>query len=370
MPSMLGFWSYVHADDEVDFGRVSQLARDIVANYEAIRAEKIRLFLDTDELKWGDAWRDEVDEALSRVAFFIPVLTPRYFTSLECRRELQFFLDRTAALGIPQLVLPILYIDVPGIHDDVPPEPLMATVRARQWEPWQHLRFKDRESGEYRENVSRLAALISDRVAAVESIDVASVVAEMADDDEALGTLDRMATLEEVMPRWNETMQKIAAEVATIGEIMRRGTDELNGTSNQGKGFAARLAVARRVASELEKPVVAIEALAQTWVADLDSIDSGIQAILDRIQEAYAEGPEETTVFLTSIRDLSLAANQGLGGAATLVQAVEGLVGFSKDMRPALRRLKTSLLSMAEARAITDDWLNRIDATGILSEVG
>ena len=42
---LLGFWSYVHKDDDVDMGRVTQLARDIVANYEAIKAEEIRLFL-------------------------------------------------------------------------------------------------------------------------------------------------------------------------------------------------------------------------------------------------------------------------------------------------------------------------------------
>jgi hypothetical protein len=98
---LLGFWSYVHADDTVDMGRVTQLARDIVANYEAIKAEEIRLFLDRDDLHWGDQWRDEVDEALSNVAFFVPVITPRYFMRPECRREFQYFLQRRQASGLP-----------------------------------------------------------------------------------------------------------------------------------------------------------------------------------------------------------------------------------------------------------------------------
>ncbi len=83
---LLGFWSYVHANDEVDMGRVTQLAIDIVGHYRAITGESIRLFLDRDDLHWGDQWREQVAEALSNVAFFIPVVTPRYFQRVESRR--------------------------------------------------------------------------------------------------------------------------------------------------------------------------------------------------------------------------------------------------------------------------------------------
>lgn len=113
---MLGFWSYVHADDETDMGRVSQLARDLVSNYEALRGESIKLFLDRDDLHWGDTWRSEINGALSNVAFFVAVLTPRYFQSPECRREFQYFSERASALGVTQIVMPLLYIDVPALH--------------------------------------------------------------------------------------------------------------------------------------------------------------------------------------------------------------------------------------------------------------
>lgn len=49
-----GFWSYVHADDEADAGRVAQLARDVVAQFEMLTGEPIELFLDRDALAWGD----------------------------------------------------------------------------------------------------------------------------------------------------------------------------------------------------------------------------------------------------------------------------------------------------------------------------
>jgi hypothetical protein len=368
---MLGFWSYVHKDDELDFGRVAQLARDIVGHYEAIRDEEIELFLDRDDFHWGDNWRDKANESLANVAFFVPVLTPRYFSSTECRREFQYFLDRTKKLGIPQLVLPILYIDVPGLHEDEPSDPLMVASKERQWEPWTHLRFTDRDSGQYRQAVNGLAEEIAARAAAIEQVDTVAVAQAAADDDglgdDEPGPLDRIAALEEAMPRWNETIQAIGREVQEIGEIMRRSTVDANSEATASKGFAARLMIARRVASELDGPVARIEDLARSWVADLDEIDAGIRALVEQAESAYEEAPDVTVGFLESIKGLSLSSNQGLGSTLGLVQVMDPLANQSRDLRPVLRRLKKSLTSMTEARFITDEWLQLVDQTGLLA---
>src|SRR6266511_2403370 len=119
------FWSYAHRDDEAENGRIAGLARDVVAQYEMITGEMIELFLDTDSLEWGDEWRPKVDASLSSVAFFIPVLTPRYFQSVECRRELNFFARQATRLGVRELVMPILYVDVPACT--------MTLLLTRQW---------------------------------------------------------------------------------------------------------------------------------------------------------------------------------------------------------------------------------------------
>lgn len=86
-----GFFSYVHADDEAERGRIAQLARDIAERVEMLTGETIELFFDRDDLEWGDDWRNRIDNSLASTAFFIAILTPRFFTSSECRREAQFF---------------------------------------------------------------------------------------------------------------------------------------------------------------------------------------------------------------------------------------------------------------------------------------
>lgn len=365
MSNMLGFWSYVHADDGVDFGRIGQLARDIVAHYEAIRAEKIELFLDSDDLSWGDKWRSRIDESLSNVAFFVPVLTPRYFTSIECRRELQFFIDRTAKLGIEELILPILYIEVPELTNKESEDPLVQALQSSQWEDWRHLRFSNRDSSEYRTAVNKLATEVAARVDSVEATDIVAAAAEAEVElaDSEAGLLDRFAALEEAAPRWQQSLEDIGTEVQVIGEVMRRAKSDIDKAESQGKGFAARLTLVRRVASELEEPVGRIEKSAREWTIDMNSIDSGVRALIERAPAEYETQPTEVLKLLGQIRGLALAAGQGLGSAEYLVQAIERTASMSKDLRPVLRRLRTSLRSMAEARGVVNEWLALIDET-------
>jgi hypothetical protein len=87
MATLQGFWSYVHADDQAEDSRISRLARDVAAQFEMLTGEPLELFLDRDAIKWGEDWKHKIDSGLASVAFFIPVLTPRYFMSPECRSE-------------------------------------------------------------------------------------------------------------------------------------------------------------------------------------------------------------------------------------------------------------------------------------------
>lgn len=252
MAELKGFWSYVHADDEADKGRVSHLAQDVQAQFEMLTGEKIDLFFDKDAINWGENWRDRIDESLASVAFFIPVLTPRYFMSPECRRELQFFAQRAKNLGIEELVLPLLYLDVASLHDETPSDDLVALVKTFQWEDWRALRFSDIESGEYRRGVARLAQRLveANRKAKGANIADAALKAEPSgeDTDDSPGLLDRLAETEETFPLWQKTVEAIVREIELIGEIMQDAVADLEKSDAQGKGFAGRLVAARRVA--------------------------------------------------------------------------------------------------------------------------
>ncbi len=248
MATLQGFWSYVHADDEAEGGRISRLAKDVKGQFEMLTGEALELFLDQDAIKWGDNWKDKIDSSLASVAFFIPVLTPRYFMSPECRRELQFFSRKATNLGIKELVLPLLYLDVAGLHDESPQDDLLAVVQAFQWDDWRELRFEETSSGNYRKAVARLAARIVEANRQVEGVDIAARVLEVEEGgsegaDESPGFIDRIAAAEDALPRLVETITAIGKDIELIGQTMQEATADIQGRENQGKGFAARLVV-------------------------------------------------------------------------------------------------------------------------------
>ena len=94
-----GFWSYAHDDDELDSGGILKLARHIEEEYNLLSGEPLELFIDHDSIAWGNEWRQRINYALAKPTFFIPIITPRYFTRPECRRELLALLRKRKALA-------------------------------------------------------------------------------------------------------------------------------------------------------------------------------------------------------------------------------------------------------------------------------
>lgn len=372
MAELKGFWSYVHADDEADKGRVSHLAQDVQAQFEMLTGEKIDLFFDKDAINWGENWRDRIDESLASVAFFIPVLTPRYFMSPECRRELQFFAQRAKNLGIEELVLPLLYLDVASLHDGTPSDDLVALVKIFQWEDWRELRFSDIESGEYRRGVARLAQRLveANRKAEGANIADAALKAEPSgeDTDDSPGLLDRLTETEETFPLWQKTVEAIVREIELIGQIMQDAVADLEKSDAQGKGFAGRLVAARRVAQSLNGPTERIWSLGNEFTSQLHQIDPGVRAIIEQAPSEIRESPESQSEFCTFfhvIRQLSASAREGLEQTQGMIDATSSLEAMSRTLRDPARRLRQGLTMMVEAREVTDEWVQIIENAGI-----
>lgn len=71
-------------------------------------------FLDTHDIGLGQAWPAAVAEALSTAPLLIPLYSPRFFTRLECGREVTVFLDRIQQYGATSApsrsILPVWWI--------------------------------------------------------------------------------------------------------------------------------------------------------------------------------------------------------------------------------------------------------------------
>src|SRR5437773_732640 len=161
-------------------------------------------------------------------------MTPRYFMSAECRREVQFIAREATRLGVKGLVLPLLYVDVPSLHDNTTTDDLIVLIRTFQWEDWRDLRFFDVSAEAYRRGTARLAArLVEANRQAENTVNVATMAVTESGDhvdmraDESLGFLDRMAIGEEAGPKLAATLEKIGQQIDIVGKLTRDATAEV-----------------------------------------------------------------------------------------------------------------------------------------------
>jgi methyl-accepting chemotaxis protein len=366
MSSYQGFLSYVHKDDDAEQGRISQLAKDIASQYEMLTGEEIELFLDREDLQWGDNWQNKIDENLASVAFFIPVITPRYFTRPECRRELQFFARRADQLGIKELVLPLHYVHTPLLEDNSNQDDLVELVRKFQWEDWREIRFMDSNSELYRRRVADLASRLVEANRAAEISTEISRISTIEDEfeDDEYGSVDLMAMAEETLPFWQETINSIGIEIHRIGGMLHEATAEVKSKNT----YASRVVVASRLARKLNDPVESILNLSNDFSSQLNDINSGLREIIRQLASEVKDNPENqrnACIFFGQIEAVTLAARESFGNVQDMIAAMSPLEKKSRDLRPVIRRLTKGLTILSEARGVMDDWVILIDSSGI-----
>jgi len=372
MTNSQGFWSYVHDDDEAEGGRIHRLARDIVAQYEMLTGETISLFIDIDVLRWGDDWQNKIGLNLELVAFFIPVMTPRYFLSPQCRRELQFFARRATKSGNKGLILPLLYVDVPGIHDERPTDDLITLVKTFQWVDWQSLRFSEVTSEVYRKGVYQLVTGLVEANNEAEKIPAAfaSNESETVDEsvDDSPGSIDLLANSEEKLNKTPKTLSAIGQDIGIIGQMMHEATGEIRQADSQGKGFAGRLIIARRLTHHLTEPTNHIWSLSNEFASQLHDVDEGFRVIIERAPAEImddTESKDNFCTFIKSVRNLNDSSNVSLESIQEMIKAIEPLEKMSRDLRPVLRRLRQGLTILVESTAVISEWVHLIESSGV-----
>lgn len=138
------FMSYVHFDDQHEHGRLSEFCRRLSGEVRLHTGEEFPIFLDQDDIAWGQQWQERLNESLDAVTFLIPIITPSFFKRPVCRAELERFLEREKQLRRNDLILPVYYINCPLLNDEAQraADPLAQIIAARQRADWRELRFK------------------------------------------------------------------------------------------------------------------------------------------------------------------------------------------------------------------------------------
>ncbi|MEU5981021.1 toll/interleukin-1 receptor domain-containing protein [Streptomyces sp. NPDC047434] len=357
-----GFWSYTHRDNDIEGGRIQRLALKIANEFEVITAEELGVFLDKNDVKWGHEWRERIDNALTSATFFMPVITPRFFKSEECRREVLMFSGHAASLGLEELLLPILYIDVPSIRSGESSDEVVSLISKRQYEDWTKLRLEDEDGPVYRKAVHRLAVRL------VEILDRASKVAlpqvaetDAVDSDEEPGTLELMAEAEAALPRWGTVMAAFASTIKEIGEMTRSAASEMERSDARGGGFAGRLRLTRQLAEAMRGPVDHLGELGLQYSAELITIDPAILGIIRQVESEGSTESDSVRDFFVTIRDFAKQGRVNSVSFREFMESVDSISGLSKAMRPLTRKMQGAVQKILDGQSILDEWDRRID---------
>ena len=131
-----------------------------------VSGEPFVIFQDVDDEKGialGQKWKGVLNEMLDQARFFIPVLTPSFFNSKNCRDELETFLELEQRAGRDDLVLPIYYIECPVLEEPelLADDPLALAINGRQRWDWRELIFEPLTSKEAQKALHALAKQIA-----------------------------------------------------------------------------------------------------------------------------------------------------------------------------------------------------------------
>jgi hypothetical protein len=383
-----GFWSYCHADDTAEAGRIRRLAADIAAEYALLTGDELELFLDRDDLLWGENWRDRVDRALAGITFLIPVVTPRYFASQECRRELITFAQRATALGVSELLLPIIYVPVDGLEGDSSDEAKAAVGRV-QWEPWTDIRLADLGSAAYREGVNRLARRLVQITEAVstrpaEPPDESGLGVSghtppapagdgdsVSPGDDELGVIDKIAAAEAALPVWNETIEGMTAAMEEIAVLTTQAVGDMQASDARGEGFAGRLRVANRLAQELGVPADRLLKLSSEYASRLLEVDTGFSVLIAMLANEEPDDPDEDALrseFYSNVREMASNSRRNADELGAFLDTLEGTAGFSRELRRPIHTIRDALHRVRDGQGVIDSWVDAIDHSAAASE--
>jgi TIR domain len=165
----------------------------------------LELFVDRDSISWGEEWRERIDSFLTQTTFLVPIITPRYFTRSECRRELLEFVAKAKSLGVEKLLLPILYIEVKGLSVDSPDEAVTLIART-QYVDWHTNRLLEPGSREYRTAVNALALRLLEIARSVAETQLSQELKLNAEEDVEgdglYGISEIIEKITELLPDW------------------------------------------------------------------------------------------------------------------------------------------------------------------------
>lgn len=367
-----GFFSYAHADDISQC--LQKLRGDLCEEYSMLTGEALNLFIDRDGLAWGVKWQESITAGIDSSMFFIPVLTPRYFQSTNCLKELGQYLAKVEIEGAPQLILPILFVDVDRDYLDID-RGLLGKVLAYQYEDWTDLRFVPRSSERYKRAINKMAErLLSANIALERAVNQPSVepvlnldnsdLAPTASGDcssdqeneERDGILDSFVKITESNKKINDQLQRASSDLIRMGEVFNAGTEQLTKDGAVKADPQKTLIISRQVASNLMPIASSYSKNIDEFSGTVFSMDHSMRVCLTHIVNDPNAPASEKEKVLDSVINLSEKAEMAREQTRVFLTKVSGLKNLSRALAKPVKTIESATNKCLAAFDMISEW--------------
>jgi 8-oxo-dGTP pyrophosphatase MutT (NUDIX family) len=162
----IGFMSYAHIPSQPEQLRLDGFREKLETEVHLQTGDPFRIFQDRRDIQWGEAWQRRIETSIDSAALLIPILTPAFFKSRNCKAELERFLQRERELECDDLIRPVYYITCPVIegNESEQDDPLVKIIKERQYVDCRRIRFSAPESAYSTRRVAELGGMIAQSI--------------------------------------------------------------------------------------------------------------------------------------------------------------------------------------------------------------
>lgn len=344
------FLSYVHDDNDRAKGGIVRFARDLVDTYSYLYGHELQLFVDRDDLRWGENWKDRLDSELETTSFLLSVITPRYLTSRACRDEVLTFASAAKEAGEPKLILGLQWVDVSETDVVAPDDPVRTLLSASQYLDVTDIRRIQPDSIAYDDLLEKVASQLKRTIDhRKKQLPGSSPLTPAAHSDER-DLIEVMGVVQQAQHELEGSLAEFKESFEGIGaEFQNRPPLRVTGTY----GAAAQMA---KLGEDLSQPVarldVATRDLGSTW----QTVDAAISRALVIMRDL--PDPAQRKEIHDSLDGMARALQ--LPGADTIEQQLSIMGNVSRHLQPLSRSVTAALRLLTGIRDSAIAWRDRL----------
>jgi hypothetical protein len=174
------------------------------------------------------------------------------------------------------------------------------------------------------------------------------------------GYLELLAKSEEALPQISTILVEMTRIGSEVSDLFTSAVEQVAQSDAAGKGMSGRLAIAVRLASDLEQLSLALEDLSLEYEGSMKSVDPGISYLIGRLEEdANALKDEEVREFLSSLGELASSTTEMTAQVEANSELVAGLGDIARPLRAPSKRVADAWLRVTRASVVITNWQSR-----------